>query len=63
MLQMMWKKYFESNIMEEVLTLNYFCVIYVQRVSKPTKHLSGNIRYRDFFLLATKHSPIALPLH
>jgi len=56
------EKYFESILIEEMLTLKYRCVIYVQRISKPTTHLSEDTRYHDFLLLVNKHSPIALQL-
>jgi len=46
--------------MEEMFTLKYFCVICVQRINKPTKHLSEDIKYHGFFLLVNKHSPIAM---
>jgi len=54
------EKYFESGLMEEMLTLKYRCVIYIQQISKLTKHLSEDMRYHDFLLLANKHSLIAL---
>ena len=44
--------------MEEMFTLKYCYVTYAQRISKPTKHLSEDVRYHDFFLLTNKHSPI-----
>jgi hypothetical protein len=56
------EEYFESDLVEEMFTLKYCCVIYVQRINKPTKDLSEYIRYHDFFLLTNKHSLITMPL-